>query len=689
MVLESHDVEAADVGNFRNEQEDIEENCRKIKYREVAIQKRRRDLHHLTLQEEYYSSLISMFHERKDIAADRDKKQLEKDLPRTFQALPPVHCAGGCEALLPLVGRVTAAYIERGRRLSVASRNHCRLESTSASGRARAPTTARGLLDGYPQGLNFLVGMSLVCAGGASWDGNRPGAIEEIAFWLLALLLEDVLDPDFFGAADRLNRQMAYIGGLGMKSIVVDRSAQKCTAVFEALGDEAFENCVGPVLDKWLLSMFIGCAPHRLMYVFWEHLLLPSPYNDEECECPRGLCAVIAFALAGLECCAERELANTQLLQDVRAMRLDGAEPQMLMLEFSEAIMRINKSFAEWPQNRDQEFVESFTRHLSDITSGGADKLWEEVQRRKQRIVGLAEGFDLQLMALAERTHFTVQEVGRLKRELENYQNRRNAKSSVTGSVSNDGLTFDTFRKVTKKIVPEFPIELCGRLFAKLDAFNVGRLAFAELACGMSALSLGTVDEKLQVCFDLFDSEGRRALSLNDLIQLCNVLFRLALARGSSDMKKAQTDEVLIPNPKSARTLLHSPLLRRRPLDSTGTFFAEVGRFGSGPDEDNTPRRNMLLRLLTAAKKRESGGPWLVAFEDFRLAASTEPAILCLFSWCLPRPPDVVVQSFIDDSSDRTSVCFICKVCQRLALWGKLLFGSRADRHSNSSQHAA
>ncbi|CAJ1446640.1 unnamed protein product [Effrenium voratum] len=43
---------------------------------------------------------------------------------------------------------------------------------------------------------------------------------------------------------------------------------------------------------------------------------------------------------------------------------------------------------------------------------------------------------------------------------------------------------------------------------SKLDCFSVGRLAFVELACGMSALALGTMDEKLQVCFDLFDSEG-------------------------------------------------------------------------------------------------------------------------------------------------------------------------------------
>ena len=40
--------------------------------------------------------------------------------------------------------------------------------------------------------------------------------MEEDAFWLLACLLEDVLDPDFFGA-DVDNMKMVNIGGLGLR----------------------------------------------------------------------------------------------------------------------------------------------------------------------------------------------------------------------------------------------------------------------------------------------------------------------------------------------------------------------------------------------------------------------------------------------------------------------------------------
>merc|ERR1719203_1990159 len=141
-------------------------------------------------------------------------------------------------------------------------------------------------------------------------------------------------------------------------------------------------------------------------------------------------------------------------------------------------------------------------------------------------------------------------ELERLRVELQclqapNGQNGRTKQNGRSSRAAEDGLSLDAFMEVVQRTVPEFPPELCGRLFRKLDVFGVGKLAFAELACGMSALSLGTMDEKLQVCFDLFDSEGRRALGLKDLGELCAVLFRVALAQGFESAQVAATDEVL------------------------------------------------------------------------------------------------------------------------------------------------
>eukprot|EP00929_Paragymnodinium_shiwhaense_P060194 TRINITY_DN30088_c0_g1_i2.p1 TRINITY_DN30088_c0_g1~~TRINITY_DN30088_c0_g1_i2.p1 ORF type:complete len:281 (-),score=39.32 TRINITY_DN30088_c0_g1_i2:39-881(-) len=200
-------------------------------------------------------------------------------------------------------------------------------------------------------------------------------------------------------------------------------------------------------------------------------------------------------------------------------------------------------------------------------------------------------------------------------------------------------------------------IELCGRLFQKLDAFEVGQLAFVELACGLSALSLGTMEEKLQVCFDLFDSEGRRALTLKDLCELCAVLFRVALAQGLRSSRRPYTDEDLChKEPTLTRLLSHSQASTSSQRAASFSVPSSPARSRGGSfvvftDEEEEyitparlhverqPWRSMLLRLLTTAQVRVPGGPWLVAFDDFCQAARMEPALLYLFSWCLPRSP--------------------------------------------------
>lgn len=690
-----------------------EESIRTERYRTVATQKRQQAIRGGA--EGYYARLVREAEGRTDLRAIADKKQINKDLPRTFHFLPPVHGPGGEDALLPCLWRLLLACVERGRSLSAKStvgRRPSLIGVDSGKAGGAGATTPRGLLEGYPQGLNFLAGMSLLCAGGASWDGSGSDVLEENAFWLLAMLLEDVLDPDFFGADVKHNLQMAYIGGLGMKNMTVDLAETHCPSIFEALGPEAFRSCLGAILDKWVLSLFIGCAPHRLIQYLWDHLILPSPYHDESSanRLPSGLGCIIAFSLAGLVCCGEFQLRGSRTLQYLLAQKQQGATAEDLSLEAAEAIQTIHKSLSQWPADQDAEFLNVATGILVDLAESGCDamQLWSEVRKRKQRIADCTDNYDEQLMCLAKRTHFTVQEIGRLRSELENFQARRRDSPSGTSSFSSsrsrtssqvdDGLSLDAFTELVRRAVPEFPSELCARLFNKLDAFNVGQLAFAELACGMSALSLGTMDEKLQVCFDIFDSEGQRALKLKDLGELCTVLFRVALKRGLEAAKVPSTDDVLLlfqsnrapPSPPSApakprgrmsmpgsTNLGHHMSYLVSPMASRDTSPSRCAAASGEP-----PWRAMLLRLLSVAQVRTPGGPWLVAFEDFRSAAHMEPALLCLFSWCLPRPPEVSGPAFELSLGDQhvADSCCCHTLCNALRGVFSRMFGRRDAR---------
>ncbi|CAE7460142.1 trc [Symbiodinium natans] len=126
------------------------------------------------------------------------------------------------------------------------------------------------------RGLNFLAGMGLLAlaAGtGAMAQPSERARLEEDTFWLLSHLLEDVLDPDFFGADVRGNLKMVHIGGLGMRSFILAKAKVYCPTIYDALGEEACSSCLGSLLDSWVLALFVGCAPHRLLEHLWDTFL--------------------------------------------------------------------------------------------------------------------------------------------------------------------------------------------------------------------------------------------------------------------------------------------------------------------------------------------------------------------------------------------------------------------------------
>jgi len=427
------------------------------------------------------------------------------------------------------------------------------------------------------------------------------------------------------------------------------------------------------------------------------------------------------------------------MLDRLAEKRQAGRAPEELALEAGEVIIYIRSALLQWPAEEDANFLDSVTRILLQIARDGREfaRLWEEIRMQKQRIADCAGDVDEQLLHLARQTHFAEREIARLREELLRLR-------SLDGREANGSACLDlhTFTEVVKRAVPDFPPDLCGRLFQKLDSFGVGQLAFVELACGMSALSLGTMDEKLQVCFDLFDSEGRRALTLKNLNDLCNTLFCVALAQGFHAAKKASTDDVLSalvpPRPgwtsptvaglslslpqasalEAQSATAHPLAAKSRRADSSSRSLAsdKAGLFDlpltptsarsqasdswtpnsgrsyasrstthigrqparTGLQQEELPWRSMLLRLLAAAKVHTPGGPWLVAFDDFRSAAHMEPALLCLFTWCLPRQPEMSDHSFLFQGpsipgtswhENNPMVRMCCNICRTVCRW--------------------
>jgi len=526
---------------------------------------------------------------------------------------------------------------------------------------------------------------------------------------------------------------MAYIGGIGMRSVIVEHAQSHCSLLYDALGHEVFRSTLTSILDSWILSLYVGCAPVRVLENLWDHLMLPSPYHPDTfrgCSgstssfqssdgkrVPRGVATLCAFTLAALRCCGDERLSGTPALSRLVMRRKAGTSAEELSLQAGDILRSIRECLQRWPEDEDVHLWDTTTRILLELINNGQQGLWDEVRVRKQSIVDFSGNYDEQLMELARRTHFTVSEIGLLREEFRQLPNTATVASNTQRPRLSQRLrigsghaiemeepltrcNLETFKEVVQRVVPEFPLQLCERLFSKLDAFNVGQLTFVELACGMSALALGSMDEKLQVCFDLFDSEGRRALGLKDVCDLCATLFRVALAQGLAGAQRASTTEDLDPSSRRIPAEVLSPVGKRRqtldghhfsPLASTRTSEEQtddsvldlegLSRPSAADIRDSSlaaqPWRSMLLRLLAAAQVRTPGGPWLVAFEDFQDAARMEPALLCLFRWCLPRPPQVSGQLFrarfeVEDAhppeAKRKPLAWLCdSICGRFS----------------------
>jgi len=254
-------------------------------------------------------------------------------------------------------------------------------------------------------------------------------------------------------------------------------------------------------------------------------------------------------------------------------------------------VSQIKSSLKVWPEDRDDAlmniaFAQIVARLADECT---ALRLWDEVRARKQSIAACEEDTGCQLDMLEKQTHFSRAELESLRADF------RGLLGSSSASPACDAATF---RRIMQHAFPEFPVELSDRLFRRLDTFGAGGLSFAELARGLSALSLGTTDEKLQVSFDLFDSDGRRALTAEDAVRLCLVLFRVA--------------------PKEDAPGSHAP---------------------QASAEELIP--SLVLQLLDLAKAppESPDGVKLISFEDFRALVQREQPLLGLFPWCLPKPP--------------------------------------------------
>eukprot|EP00397_Hematodinium_sp_SG-2012_P024772 GEMP01025824.1.p1 GENE.GEMP01025824.1~~GEMP01025824.1.p1 ORF type:complete len:583 (+),score=112.59 GEMP01025824.1:86-1834(+) len=539
-----------------------------------------------------------------------DVRQISKDLPRSFENV----------GLEPAIRNATARYLEAQHHLKRVLLSyvvrHARFE-------LEVPPSV------YVQGMNFMAAMLLV----------RVNFIEEDAFWLLCFILEDILDPAFF--SDSPTNFLGYHA----TAWLLKGLAHKACRWTKWMGPEKFDTVLRMLFEKWLFCVFVNWLPVAVLNDVWGDIV------------DTGSTRTLFGWTLGL-------LKYSELTVMEQSPLLNMNEE----LDVYQAIVRVTTQL----DNHDllRTCVDYATSDLPSM-----DNLHSKLARGKQYIAddSSSDSNLHTLHTLAKITKFDAVEISQLEAEFgrltDDNGSRQSAEHVVeTGAIR--GVTNEQFYDVVREVSPKFPMSIVDKLFKLLDEFGpAGTLTFRELLYGMSILSLGTLDDKFKLAFDLFDTGSRGSLSLKEMQKFCSLLFFL----DENDRGGSVSDSEAEPQRSSFSSSFVvagglSPRRRKR---------------GARTKKHKSLSRAFLSRLMMAAEgphtgyRAPRGRPTIIIrYHGFLQVARSEPRLIDVFPWCLPRRPEDVLIRLVPQvpipvwstslwCQALKSVCSVIKKCFR------------------------
>eukprot|EP01062_Namystynia_karyoxenos_P065904 TRINITY_DN59958_c0_g1_i1.p1 TRINITY_DN59958_c0_g1~~TRINITY_DN59958_c0_g1_i1.p1 ORF type:complete len:1377 (+),score=323.48 TRINITY_DN59958_c0_g1_i1:77-4207(+) len=94
-----------------------------------------------------------------------------------------------------------------------------------------------------------------------------------------------------------------------------------------------------------------------------------------------------------------------------------------------------------------------------------------------------------------------------------------------------EGADIERLAPILARVCPGYPMERFPNLFRLLDARNTGKVDFYALTIGLSMLGPGTVDAKLRLLHNLYDTDADEHLTREECERLATTLQEVACAR--------------------------------------------------------------------------------------------------------------------------------------------------------------
>lgn len=395
------------------------------------------------------------------------------------------------------------------------SRSGASPQSQSALRRVLKAYSVRNKIAGYCQGMN-LVATTLL--------KHMPD--EEDAFWTLAVVVENMLLPDFYATKPAL-MGFHVDNAVLMDLVQVKMGSVLCASLQRSLADD-LESLVSFLSPQWLMSLFVGALPEEAVERVWDAFFHEGAVALFRCAL--ALVAIfvplIQTADAGDAMLVVKEAAgrvDPGLLMETMFVAL-GDMPTLAELDVLRGHHR-QTLYAQSFANTKRGFIQSLqgarkfgVRHLRVVE----DCCRALVQHRAAVASPIlsSSGDDLDTADGGGAT------------------DARGADESM----ANLGLDLPVFRRLLEELADADPVfrflggaEASEPLFRLFNVAGTGVLSMSELICGLTLCVEGSAEAKLDLCFQAFahdrDGSGVSKLDVASTVELVCCLLQMAYAR--------------------------------------------------------------------------------------------------------------------------------------------------------------
>lgn len=315
---------------------------------------------------------------------------------------------------------------------------------------------------------------------------------EEETFWTLSALLEKIRDRDFYSPPPA-----SLNGFLIQRSLFVDFAVKNFPAIVAVCTKEDFENALEVICAKWFLIAFVDIVRFDCSVLIFDSFMLEGDYG-----LLRVGCAVLEFCEAEI---------------------LESKEPLPTLMMHTAQVTPVH--IREGLKNP-KYFIS-----VADLTS--------QLATHRQRLAETwTQASGSKLVDLADYAKFTNDQLEKLK-ELFLQVSKKN-----TGV----GLTPDQFKRLvieTCENTEHVDEKFLDNLFCICDEDGNGEIDFREMTCCLSLLSRGTVEDKLRMCFDCYDTNRDGFLVSDEIAAMSGWLLRI-LAPGAPENKPEEEKKAVV-----------------------------------------------------------------------------------------------------------------------------------------------